>query len=118
MYQSLICAGVLRDDPRCLSASLDAEDAKRLTDALVHGVRRDMEFGRDFLGGEVPVDQAQTVELTPSEPCYSLGHGIVIRRAPVSIGGSRQARRLLHCKTHPARHCGNSPSNESRNDLI
>jgi hypothetical protein len=50
MYQSLIWSAVLRDETSGLSTPLDAEDLKRLADALVDGVRRDIELGRDFLG--------------------------------------------------------------------
>jgi hypothetical protein len=50
MYQSLIWSAVLRDETSGLGTPLDAEDLKRLADALVDGVRRDIELGRDFLG--------------------------------------------------------------------
>jgi hypothetical protein len=51
MYQSLIWSLVLRHDARSLRPSLDSEDLQRLTDALVYGVRGDVELGGDFLGG-------------------------------------------------------------------
>jgi hypothetical protein len=49
MYQSLIGSAALRNNARSLAAALNSEDCERLPDALVDGVRGDMEFGRDFL---------------------------------------------------------------------
>jgi hypothetical protein len=48
MYQSLIWAFVLRHDARRLRAALDAEDLKRLPDALIDGVRRDVKLCSDL----------------------------------------------------------------------
>jgi hypothetical protein len=50
MYQPLICAFVLGDDPRRLRAALDTKDCERLANPLVDGVRRNVELGSDFLG--------------------------------------------------------------------
>jgi hypothetical protein len=61
MYQSLIWLFVSGDDPRRLRPPLDAEDGKRLPNALVDGVRRDVELGRDLFGIEVLVDEQETV---------------------------------------------------------
>jgi len=63
MYQSLIWLLVLGDDPRRLCATLDAEDSQRLADALVDGMRRNVELRRDLLGIEMLVDEQETVEL-------------------------------------------------------
>jgi hypothetical protein len=49
MYQSLIWSGILSDDPGRLRPALDAEDLKRLADALIDRVRRNAELGGDFL---------------------------------------------------------------------
>jgi hypothetical protein len=48
MYQSLIWVFELGDDPCRLRAPLDAEDGQRLADALVNGVRRDVQLGRNL----------------------------------------------------------------------
>ena len=58
MYQSLIFAAVTGDDARGLAAALDAEDMERAADALVDGVRRNVELGRDFLRGQMVVRPA------------------------------------------------------------
>ena len=50
MYQSLIWAALLRDDASCLGAAFNAKDSKRLADALIHGVWRDMKLGSNFFG--------------------------------------------------------------------
>jgi hypothetical protein len=68
MYQTLIWAAVLGNDARRLAPALDAEDVERAADALVDGVRRDMKFGRDFLGRKMLVDQPQAIELARAEP--------------------------------------------------
>jgi hypothetical protein len=56
MYQTLIWAAVPGNDAGGLAAALDAEDVQRAADTLVDGMRGDLEFGRDFLGGQVLVD--------------------------------------------------------------
>jgi hypothetical protein len=106
MYQTLIWPSVLGHDARRLGAALDAEDLEGLADALVDGVRRNVQLGGDFLGREMLVHEAQAVELTRRQPGHTLRHGIVVRRALMSIGRVRQTRRLLQSKTHPARHVG------------
>jgi hypothetical protein len=75
MYQTLMCGGaglgapgvVLGDQAGCLRAAFDAENVQRAADALIDGVRRDVELGGDFLGVEVLVDQAQAIELARRE---------------------------------------------------
>jgi hypothetical protein len=68
MYQSLIWAAVLCDDACCLAAALYSKDVESAADALVDGVRRDVELGRDLFRRQVLVDEEQTVELTSAEP--------------------------------------------------
>jgi hypothetical protein len=74
MYQSLIWALVADDNARGLGPPLDAEDRERLADPLVDGVRRDLEFGGDFLGRQELVDQQQAVQLAGSEARNSRRH--------------------------------------------
>jgi len=71
MYQPLIWFVELSNDARGLGAPLNAKDAECLTDALVHGVWRDVEFGRDFLGRKMLVDKTQAVQLTGRQPSYA-----------------------------------------------
>jgi len=49
MYQTLIWAAVLSDDPRRLRSPHDAKRLERLANPLIHGVRRDSKLGGDFL---------------------------------------------------------------------
>jgi hypothetical protein len=49
MYQTLIWARKLSDDPSSLRTALHAEDLKRLSDALIDGVRGDAELRCDLL---------------------------------------------------------------------
>jgi hypothetical protein len=77
MYQPLIWAAVLRDDARCLRSPLDAEDCKRLPDPLVDRVGRNSELGRDFLGAEMLVDEAEAIELPVSQTCNAISHRII-----------------------------------------
>jgi hypothetical protein len=82
MYQTLIWVLVLADDACRLGAPLDAEDRQRLADALIDGVRRNFEFGGDFLGGKVLVDQQEAVELSRAQPRDALGHVILSGNSP------------------------------------
>jgi hypothetical protein len=104
MYQSLIWLLVLSNDPRGLSAPLDAEDRKRLADALVDRVRRNVERGRDFLGTEVLVDEQETVELPGAQPGDSLGHQVTRSRIIGSARRLMRSVRIVQCNTHPAKH--------------
>jgi len=79
MYQSLIWLGILSDDPCRLRATLDAEDLERLPDALVHGMRRNLELSGDFLGTQMLVNQPEAVELTWRQTVDALSDGIVGR---------------------------------------
>jgi hypothetical protein len=104
MYQSLIWVLVLGDDARRLGASLDAENRQGLANSLIDGVRRYVEFARDFLRTEVLVDEQQTIELTGTEPGDTLGHQIARTRI---IGLARRVMRsvrIVQDNTHPAKH--------------
>jgi hypothetical protein len=116
MYQPLICLLVAADDPRRLGAALDAEDRERLADALVDGVRRDMELGGDFLGREMLVDEQQAVELPRAQPCDALGHFILSRKS----AAVRSVICIRHGKSHLAQHPNATPEQrvpESLGDL-
>ncbi|HEX6661668.1 MAG TPA: hypothetical protein VF067_07355 [Sphingomicrobium sp.] len=71
MYQTLIRAGVLGDDARSLAATLDSEGMESAPNALVDGVRRDVELGRDLLRRQMLIDEEQTVELSRAQPRYA-----------------------------------------------
>jgi hypothetical protein len=110
MYQSLIWLsgdkGVLGDEPGGLAPPLDAEDSQGLADALVDGVRRNVELGGDFLGAHVAVDEPQAIELAWSEAADALDHQVLRVRA---VGNTRRivrSVRIIHCNIHPAKHCG------------
>jgi hypothetical protein len=77
MYQSLIWAGKLGDDPRRLGAPLDAENRKRLAHALVDRMRRNAQLDRDLLRAEMLVDETKAIELTLGQPHDALGHRVV-----------------------------------------
>jgi hypothetical protein len=74
MYQSLIWPFVPGDDTRRLRSPLDAKRGERLANALIDGVRRDVQFGRDFLGAEVLIDEEKAVELALGKSGDALGH--------------------------------------------
>jgi hypothetical protein len=99
MYQPLIWlltgCGMLRDQAGGLRAAFDAEDRKRLADALINGVRRDVELGRDFLGRKMLADQAQAVELPRSKPAYTPRHVVLASGFISTPGGVSHDRRLL-----------------------
>jgi len=80
MYQSLIWLSVTGDDTSSLCTPLDAEDLKSLANALVDGVRRNAELGRDFLGIQVLVYKEQTVELASAQPGDAFGQKVRLRR--------------------------------------
>jgi hypothetical protein len=63
MYQTLICAAVLRYDARGLRAPFDTKNVEGLADALVNGVGRNLKASRDLLRREMLVYQAQAIEL-------------------------------------------------------
>jgi hypothetical protein len=67
MYQSLIWFVVARDEARRVGATFHAQGLERDADALIDGMRRDVELGRDFLGREMLVHQQKTIELPASQ---------------------------------------------------
>jgi hypothetical protein len=95
MYQSLIWSAVLRNQPRRLSAALHAQDCKRLADALVDRVRRNVELGRNLLGREVLVDEAKAVQLALAQARDALSGDGVTRRVCRPVRGFCHNRRLL-----------------------
>jgi hypothetical protein len=68
MYQTLIWAAVAGDEAGGMGPALHSEDLERAADALVDGMRGDFEFGGDFLGGQMLVDQQQAIELAGAQP--------------------------------------------------
>ena len=67
MYQSLIWLMIAGDDAGSLGTAFDAEGLERAANALVDGVRRDAERGRDLLRRKVLVDEKKAVELPAGE---------------------------------------------------
>jgi hypothetical protein len=104
MYQSLIWVFVAGDDARRLCAPLDTEDAKRLPDPLIDGVRRDVELGRNLLRIEVLVDEKEAVELTGAELRYARGHQILRARITGLTRRIMRSVRIIQCNTHPTKH--------------
>jgi hypothetical protein len=86
MYQSLIWAMHLGDQPGGLRAPVDTKNVQGAANPLVHGVRRNAKLDRDFLGGEMLVDEQQGIELASTKPGYPRCSG---RIGPV---GGRNAR--------------------------
>src|SRR5687767_6553403 len=68
MYQTLIWPAVPGNEAGGLGPPLDAEDVERAADALVDGVRRDVELSGDLFRGQMLVDQPQAVELARAQP--------------------------------------------------
>jgi hypothetical protein len=104
MYQSLIWLGILGDVPGRLRAALNAEDRKRLANALVDSVRRNSQFGRDLLRIEVLVDQQKAIQMVLVQARDALRDWIrrgVFRRRPIII---RQAVHVVQSNPHLAQH--------------
>jgi hypothetical protein len=77
MYQSLIWFAVLRDETRGLAPPRNVQDVQGLADPLVHRVRRDSEFDRDFLGRQMLGDQLETLELAAIQLRHAVSdHGL------------------------------------------
>ena len=92
MYQTLIFAAVTSDDARGLAAAFDAKDMERAADALVDGVRRDVEVGRDLLRRQMIVHQPQAVELAGRQP-RDAQRNYVVRLT--HLGRRRKSRRTI-----------------------
>ena len=67
IYQSLIWTEFVRHQPRGLGSPFNPKRLKRQPDALVDCVGRNAELDRDFLGGKMLVNQAETIKLTRGE---------------------------------------------------
>jgi hypothetical protein len=90
MYQALIWLAVERDQPRRLGAPLDAKDLESLANSLVDGVRRNVQFGRDFLRRQMLVDELQAIELAARQPRDAL------RNRSLRRAGRSPARMIRH----------------------
>lgn len=93
MYQSLICGAILCDSASGLASPLDAERCKSLANALIYGVRRDVELGGNFLRIEVLVYQSEAGQLPFCEPRYTSSH----RVGRANVDG---LTRLATCSVH------------------
>ena len=81
---------MLGDDPRRLRTTLDAKDCKRLADALVDGMRRNVKFGSDLLGAQMPVDEPKAIELAGTQAGDARGHqAACVRAARITRRGVR-----------------------------
>jgi hypothetical protein len=80
MYQTLIWPAVLRDEARSVRPPLDAEFMKRLANALVDCVGRNVELARNFLGRQMLVDQSKAIELARSEAADPRADRLLCRR--------------------------------------
>jgi hypothetical protein len=104
MYQSLIWSFYLGDDARRLRAPLDPEDRERLADALVDGVRRNLELGSDFLGGKMLVDEEQAVQLAGGELGDARRHQLRRARTMGIEGRILRSVTIIQGNSHPAQH--------------
>jgi hypothetical protein len=104
MYQSLIWSRILTNDPRRLRTAFNLEDSQGLADPLIDGVGGNAELGSNFLGAEMLVDEAETIELAGSQSCDAPGDRIfrhLVKRPPIFV---RQTVRVLQHNPHPATH--------------
>jgi hypothetical protein len=108
MYQSLIWPFHLRHDPGSLGTPLHAENGERLADALVDGVVRDAELGRDLLRAQMLVDEKETVELSRAESGDTLGHVVDRRRDRDIARRIVRTVRIVQGNPHRAKHLGPS----------
>ena len=90
MYQSLIWLVVASYEARRLRAPFHAERLKREANALVDGVRRDVQLRRDFLGRKVLVDEQKTIELPARQLCEPLFD------CPLPVVRIARSRRSVH----------------------
>jgi hypothetical protein len=94
MYQTLMWARVeaesarrvARDHAGGLSAPLDAEDVQGAANALVDGMRGNVELGGDFLGRKMLLNQAQAIELPGRQPGDTACRDRIISRAILRSG--------------------------------
>ena len=78
MYQSLIRAAVLSNDPSRLCTPFDAERLQGLTYALIDRMRRDVELDRNFLRRKMLIDKAQAIELPRGQARNARGHLLIM----------------------------------------
>jgi hypothetical protein len=71
----------LGDDARGLGAPLDAEGRKRLSNALIDGVRRNAELRGDLLGAQMLIDETKAIELAGGQSSDPLCHRVGGRMA-------------------------------------
>ena len=90
MYQSLIWLVVASDEACCVGPTFNPQGLERDSNALIDGVRRDVELGRNFLGGEMLVHQQKTVELPASQLREPLFY------CPLPIVRIARSRRSVH----------------------
>lgn len=77
MYQTLIWFGVTRHDACGLCTAFDSEHLQGEPNALIDGMGRDIELGRNLFRRKVLVDEQKTVELPTRELSNPLGHFFV-----------------------------------------
>jgi hypothetical protein len=106
MYQSLIWISVMRDDSSGVLAPAYAKDVQRLADALIDGVRRDLELGGDFLGRQMLIDEPEAVELPRAQARDKLSHRILPSAVMRFVRGGNHASFILQRKNNPPHHRG------------
>jgi hypothetical protein len=100
MYQPLIWTAVVGDEASGLAAPLDPQDVERPADALVDGMRGDMELVGDLLGREMLVDQQQAIELSRAQTRYASRHDVInlcgVVRSRCRVGHPSSSRTQLN----------------------
>ena len=86
-------------------AALDAEDLQRLADALVDGVRRNAELGRDFLRDEMLVDEHAGSRAGPRSGARRAGRSHYLLRSVRIVGGIGTPAVSFNA-IGPRKHCG------------
>jgi hypothetical protein len=115
MYQTLIWAARLSDDAGRLRPPRNAKDCKGLTDALVDGVRGDVELGRDLLRRKQLVDEAEAVDLAGGKLSDALGHQVGRARIEALTRRTMRSVRIVQSNTHPAQHAALSEHESAMN---
>jgi hypothetical protein len=104
MYQSLIWLPVAGNDAGGMRPSLDAEDLQGQANALVDGMRRDLQLGRDFLRVEVLVDEEKAVQLAGAQSGDALSHDVLITRAVPVLRHVMRPFQIIQVCPHAAQH--------------
>jgi len=101
MYQTLIWAAVVGDEASSLAAPLDPKDVERPADALVDGMRGDMELVGDLLGGKVLVDQQQAIKLSRAQTRDAARQNVInlcgVVRSRCRVGHPSSSQTQLNC---------------------